>query len=439
MSTRKPNERLARLHREAGWTHRQFAQLVNRLGTERGTPTAYQRPSISQWLSGQAPKEETRPLIVEALSRRLRRPVTYADAGFPTPPGDSATRTVDGLIDLGSQDMSPSRRGIVGAGLFSVALTVPNWPDVVGRMEAVQHGTSQRVGMSDVRMVTNMTERISELDDQFGGRHARPMAAAFLVNTVAPYLRADATEEVRKAMLSAAAFLSYLTGYMAVDEGLQGLAQRYYVKALELAGASADHMTYCHVLRGMSVQAADLGHGTTAARLADAAAVAAPSTTPRMTAFLAAQQAHAYAVAGERTQALRSLRETETAMDKAESAAGAFGGFSPATVAYAVSQVRYALGDAPGSVSSLKLHFRLRDSRDSQRSRLRFGSMLAERQLEMGHLEEACSAWSQVLDQHPAMHSGRVDRHVASISPLLKPYRANPTARAIYDRAAQAA
>jgi hypothetical protein len=136
---------------------------------------------------------------------------------------------VEGLVDLGRLDMDPSRRSVLGAGLFSVALTVPNWPDVVGRMEAVQAGGPPRIGMSEVGMVVAMTERISELDDQFGGRHARPMAAAFIVNTVAPYLRADAPGHIRKAM---AADLCYLTGYMAVDEGDHGLAQRYYSKSL---------------------------------------------------------------------------------------------------------------------------------------------------------------------------------------------------------------
>lgn len=83
-----------------------------------------------------------------------------------------------------------------------------------------------------------MTEKVPELDDQFGGRHARPMAAAFLVNTVAAHLRADASEAVRKALLSATADLLYLTGFMAVDEGAHGLAQRYYSLALKYAGAA---------------------------------------------------------------------------------------------------------------------------------------------------------------------------------------------------------
>lgn len=322
MGTKKPNSGLERLFRETGWTLRQCAQAINRVGTERGTPRQYRAPSVHQWLSGGVPREDARPLILEALARRLRRPVTYAEAGFPVPESGSEAAppgAVDAIIDLGRLDMDPSRRSVLGVALFSVALTVPQWPDVVGRMEAAQSGTRSRIGMSDVRTVSAMTEQLSSMDDQFGGRTARPLAAAFLVNTVAPFLRTDGPEDVRRAMMSAASDLCYLTGYMAVDEGLHGLAQRYYVKALELAGASEDHLTYCTTLRGMSVQAVDLGQGPVAMRLADAAAASSPQAGPRMRAFLVGQQAHAAAQIGDRRSALMYLQEAEVAMDKAES------------------------------------------------------------------------------------------------------------------------
>jgi hypothetical protein len=436
VATREPNERLALLHREAGWTERQFAQAVNRIGTEQGTPTKYQQPSVHQWLTGHMPKERARPLVLEALARKLRRPITSASAGFPeSTAAEGQGSPVEEIISLGTQDLSPSRRGIIGASIFSAALTIPDWPDIVGRMESARSGAAARIGMSDVDMVVKMTGKLSELDDDFGGRHARPMAAAFLVNTVAPHLRADAPEKVRNAMTSAAAFLCYLTGWMAVDEGLHGLAQRYYVKGLELAGASGDHMTYCHILRGMSVQAVDLGHGVPAARLAGAAAVAAPSSGARTTAFLAGQKAHSHAVAGDRPNALRSIREAEESMDRAESSAGTFGGYNPATLAYHVAQVKHALGDTKGGIASLKMHFRMRDHTDSQRSLLRFSSMLAEWQLEEGHLEAACATWSTVLDKHPTMHSDRLDRQVAGIPRLLRPYLSHSAARETAERA----
>ncbi len=401
------NPNLKHLYGQTGWTLGRFAREVNRVGTEGGAPKTYSAQTVHQWLKGHVPKAEARPLILEALSRKLGRPITHSEAGFPAPISDSAKpSTVEGLIDLGRQDMDPSRRSVIGASLFSVALTVPGWPDVVGRMEATQAGETRRVGIPEVEMIKAMTERLSQLDDEFGGRHARPMAAAFLVNTVA------------------------------LDEGLHRLAQNYYVKGLELAGASDDHFTYCHILRGMSVQAADVGSGSPAVRLADAAAAAAPSAAPRMRAFLAGQQAHAYAVRGDRRAAYQFLRETDSAIEKAESQARTFGGYSPATLAYHEAQVRNALGDTTGSVDSLQRHFRLRSSsNDSRRSGIRFTSMLAERQLKVGHLEAACANWSKVLDDYPTIKSGQVDQHVLTMFHSLHPYLKNPAARELYERA----
>ncbi|MCQ4044988.1 tetratricopeptide repeat protein [Streptantibioticus rubrisoli] len=436
MGAPKPNKDLERLYRETGWSLRQFAQEVNRIGTERKTPLKYREPSVHQWLKGHMPKADVRPLIVEALSRRLHRPVTQAEAGFPSPSGQSNTHpsTLEGLVDLGRQDMDPSRRSVLGAGLFSVALTVPGWQDVVGRMEAIQTGHTQRIGMPEVEMVIAMTERVSELDDQFGGRHARPMAAAFLVNTVAPYLRADAPEQVRKAMMSAASDLCYLTGYMAVDEGVHGLAQQYYLKALELAGASEDHLTYCTTLRGMSVQAVDLGHSREAMRLADAAAAASPQAGPRMRAFLAGQQAHAAAQIGDRSNALAYLRQAEAAMDKAESREKAFGSYDPAALNYHTSQVRYELGDVHGAVEAMQQSDRLRYA-VYRRTRVKERALLAERQLVIGHLEAACATWNLVLDDYPLVQSGRADQRVRTMFQLIRRYQQNPAARALYERA----
>ncbi|BBA95738.1 putative regulatory protein [Actinacidiphila reveromycinica] len=443
MDDRQPNDGLKRLYAATGWTLRQFAQEVNKVATERGRPTRYQPPSVHQWLDGHMPKEAARPLVLEALARRLQRPVTHAEAGFPAPASAPASAhdsrdasTVEGLLDLGRQDMDPSRRNILGASLFSVALAVPGWQDVVGRMESTGSGQAQRIGMADVDSVVAMTERLSDLDDEFGGRYARPMAAAFLVNIVAPYLKATAPENVRRAMMSAASFLCYLTGWMAVDEGLHGTAQQYYTRGLKLAGASHDHLTYCHIMRGMSVQSVDLGHGPTAVKWAEAASEASPAAGPRMAAFMSGQQAHSYAVAGERHNALNSIRRTEVSMSRAESQSRTFGGYSPATLAYHTAQVRYALGDVAGSVESLQLHFRLREpANESHRSGMRFTSMLAKRQLALGHLDAACATWNEVLDDYPSIQSGRVDEHLREMARSLRPHTKNATARHLYERA----
>ncbi|WP_432137498.1 MULTISPECIES: tetratricopeptide repeat protein [unclassified Streptomyces] len=437
MGTSEPNTALERLFRETGWTLRQCAQAINRIGTERGTPKQYRAPSVHQWLSGSVPREDARSLILEAFARRLGRPVTYAEVGFPAP--DSGTEatpsgTVDGVIDLGRLDMDPSRRSVLSVALFSVALTVPEWPDVVGRIEAAQKGTRTRIGMSDVHTVSAMTEQLSSMDDQFGGRTARPLAATFLVNTVAPFLRTDGPEDVRKAMMSAASDLCYLTGYMAVDEGLHGLAQGYYLKALELAGASEDHLTYCTTLRGMSVQAVDLGQGPMAKRLADAAAASSPQAGPRMRAFLSGQQAHAAAQIGDRRSALMYLQEAEVAMDKAESRGKVFGSYDPASLNYHTSQVRFEMGDVHGAVAAMQESDRLRCS-IYRRTRVKERAILAERQLSVGHLEAACQTWGLALDDYPLVNSGRIDKRMTDMLNLIRPHIRNHDAQALYERA----
>ncbi|QKW54629.1 tetratricopeptide repeat protein [Streptomyces buecherae] len=441
MVERAPNEKLRRLFHETEWTLRQFAQQANRVGTERGAPRRYSAQTVWTWLQGAVPREpESRSLIVETLARRLGRALTLADAGFPQPEDSAHKRTgsdvVGDLVELGRVHVDSSRRRVVGVGLFSVALAIPGWSDVIGRAQALQSNPHARIGQAEVDSVREMVTRLKHIDGDFGGQYARPIAATFLVDTVAPYLRASATGHIRKAMLSAAAMTCYLAGWTAVDEGLNGLAQRYYVKGLELAGAADDHMAYCHILRGVSVQAANLGYGVPAARYANAAAEAVPSAEPRLRAFMAGQQAHGYALSRARTEALDSLFETERAMSRATSpASNTPGGYNASTLAYHTAQVRYALGDVKGSVASLREHFKLRDALDSRRSAVIFGGLMAERQLEVGHLDEACGTWSDVLDAYPTLYSGRADDRVRAAVELLAPHRKNATARVTHERA----
>ncbi|WP_369383215.1 tetratricopeptide repeat protein [Streptomyces sp. cg36] len=437
IANRIPNTGLQSLIGQARWTNGEFARAVNRAGAESGLQLRYDDSSVCHWLSGTMPRARVRPAVLEALSRRLHRPVTSTEAGFGPPPDTAGgpMDTVAGLIELGSADMDPSRRAVLGAaGLFTAALAIPQYAEAADRFQALQRDPHLRIGYGEVDTVVAMTEKISEIDDMFGGRTARPLAAAFLVNTLLPYLKAQAPQDVREAMLSATADHLYLTGYMAMDERHDGLAQRYYVKALEVAGAAKDHLTYCTTLRGMSVQAVDLGHSRLSLRLADSASAASPQAGPRMLAFLAGQQAHAAAQSGDRTTALAKIQQAETAMEKAESKARAFGSYDPSSLAYHVAQVRYELGDKEASIASLEDSDRLRHS-VYRRGRVRHLGLLAERKAEVGRLEEACGHWNQMLDEYPHVQSGRCDDRFHAMRAALRPYGKNAHARDVMDRA----
>ncbi|WP_432137913.1 hypothetical protein [Streptomyces sp. bgisy154] len=435
---RTPNTALAALMTAGGIQNAQLARRVNAVGRELGVTLRYDKTSVSHWLGGSVPKSEARPAVAEALSRFLARPVTCAEIGWESPatdPGD----TVSGVIDLSRADMDPSRRGVLRGGMYAAALAVPGFDDVTDRPpRATAAGRTVRIGSGDVETVRTMTDKIADILDQVGAGHARPMAAAFLVNSVGPYLRASGPERVQANMKAAAADLVYLTGWMAMYENQQGLGQKYYLRALDLAGEAGDHVTYCRTLRGMSLQAGHLGHGKKALDLADSAAEAAPASGPRLVAFLRGQQAASAAMTGDRHTALTRLRETETALSRAEDRRDAVGGYDQAAYFFHEAHVRWHLKDPEGSIRALRRSNAARSPLERQ-GRLHCLGVIAERQFRTGHVEAACRSWNAFLDEHMAISSARGDEHLKAMLKALPPYRGVAAARYLEERARQVA
>ncbi|MEU8484291.1 hypothetical protein [Streptomyces sp. NPDC048641] len=436
---RTPNPALDNLLDQARWTRTQLAQQVNRLGPEAGLDLTYDRTAVAHWIAGAQPKPQVRALIVEALSARLGRPVTHAEAGLKPAPSLAEVRhtdTVEELIDLGRATMDPSRRSLLAATVFSAALSVPAFalPARAADEQVTPGKRTVRIGSSQVQSIRTLTERIADILDELGAGHALPMASAFLVNTVGPWLQAQSTESVRKEMLAAASDLTYLTGWMAMYEKAHGLGQRYYVQALGLAREAEDHITYCRTLRGMSLQASNLGHGPKALELADSAAEAAPTAGPRLVAFLRGQQAHSASMAGFRHQAHARLKEAEDALSKADNRRDAIGGYDQTAYLFHVSHVLYEERDFKGSIRALKQSIRLQPQQERQ-GRVHAYAVLAQRQLRLGHLDAACESWSRFLDEYEHVSSNRGDDHFHTMNADL---RRHPTARPVRELALRA-
>ncbi|MFK0231179.1 hypothetical protein ACIQUL_36045 [Streptomyces sp. NPDC090303] len=413
-SGKQRNEGLRDLLDQAGWTETQLAQAVNRLAAEAEMKLSYSQSTVAHWIRGSQPNARVRPLILAAFERKLGRPVLHSEAGLQRPKGergDEPRNTVDSLLQLGKDDMNPSRRGLLAASLYSAALSVPLFADVANADERARiTKPTARIGQGEVDVVRRMTDKIADILDELGGGHARPMAAAFLVNTVLPYLKAGASEAVHLDALSAASDLTYLTGWMAMYERDHGLGQRYYLEALKLAGEAQDQVTYCRTLRGMSLQASNLRYGRKALEYADSAAEAAPKAGPRLVAFLRGQQAHASAMVGDQRTAFIRLRETETALSKADSRRESVGGYDQAAYLFHVSHVHYEGRDLSASIKALKQSIRAMPLQERQ-GRLHANAVLAQRQFEYGHVEEACASWNVFLDDYMVLSTSRGDEH----------------------------
>lgn len=76
MDGKVPNEGLARLLAETGWTYGHLVRRVNGVATKSGKPTRYDNPSVKQWLDGTMPRKAVRSFVLEAFSRHLKRPVS---------------------------------------------------------------------------------------------------------------------------------------------------------------------------------------------------------------------------------------------------------------------------------------------------------------------------------------------------------------------------
>ncbi|MCX5606475.1 hypothetical protein OHB39_02510 [Streptomyces sp. NBC_00047] len=435
--SRTPNAGLATLLEQAGWSRSQFASIVNRVGAEAGLALKYGQPAVSQWIAGHQPRPQVRALIIEAFERKLARPVTYAEAGLTPPGGDDEADAVRDLVDLGRADMDPSRRRVIAAGVFSAALAIPLFPGLARAdgPEPVRPGkATTRVGQAQVATVHAMTDRIADILDELGAGHARPMAAAFLVNTVGPWLKAEAAAPVRRSMLAAASDLVYLTGWMAMYERQHRLGQDYYLSALKLAGEAEEHVTYCRTLRGMSLQASNLGYGRRALELADSAAEAAPVAGPRLVAFLRGQQAHGAAMVGDKRQAFTRLREAEDALARADDRREPIGGYDRTAYLFHVAHVQNETKDVPGSVRTLRESIRVQPANERQ-GRLHAYGLLAQRQLSIGYVEAACDSWGRFLDEYEVLSSARGDEHFEVMNLRLRSYGTVRAVRALQDRA----
>src|SRR2546421_346623 len=252
-----PNEALASVISESGWTYDALAHAVRRVAAENNDPVASNKSNVSHWVRyGVQPSGNVGTYLAEALSRRLERTVTLGEIGLPEPSRDLLdwrTDTLSALADLRRIDVDLDRRQALRAAVYSVAaLAVPAapwWARMAERGISRSTGSGRRVGRGDVAAVRDMAELFSRMDQRHGGGHARTAVVQYLTSEVAAYLQGSfADDRVRWAMYSTASELAYLAGWMAFDNSEHALAQRYFTEAVRLAAEGDDGPMAAHVL-----------------------------------------------------------------------------------------------------------------------------------------------------------------------------------------------
>lgn len=406
------NPALAGLLAAAGRPYAFIAARINRVAAENGIVLSCTAATLSKWVSGQTPLPSTRPAVVEALRRLLDRPgLTACDLGWK---GTLTKAYHDDpwqgdplfwIARLSRDDMLDRRTALYTLAAATLPATIPTIPD--------RPGPARRAGAAEVEQIRQTTSLFGDLDDRFGGGHARAAAAAYLAHEVAPLLQGT-TGRHRPELFSAAASLACLLGWMAADDLKTGLSQRYYIQAAKLAHEADNPIIGSGVLRSLAVQAIELGHRKQAAELAEAAHAGLRAGAPARTRAWIVGMCAETAAAVDRRRAVRLLSAAETDLERADSIPDMqiTGNYRRESFEHQTGLMLTQMGDHAGAEKHYTLSVAARRPVE-RRTRALIIARIATAQMRQHRPEDAARTILDASGDLSGISSARVHRHLA--------------------------
>ncbi len=303
-----PNEVLTSLLDELGWSPRTLARRINHVF---GTGTVADTAPYHWRDSGCTPRPPLPQLAAWVLSRELGRPVTVAELWKGRASGSSLVLPAD--IDMDGPWSRVSTLGLlddwVVAGLLDrrhfLAVSGTTILDIAtryltgdpGRLAAaLERGSVGHLLLAQIEQSIPLLQRLN--DTHGGGVHLPYVGAQF--RSVALLLRQGGHPAwVERRLFAALAEIGQLGGWMALDAGRHGLAQRYLFTALRVAREADYHSMAASVLADLACQAATREHSGDAIALGQAAVRIAAVSSAGVCALVQTRLAYGYAVAGQ--------------------------------------------------------------------------------------------------------------------------------------------
>jgi hypothetical protein len=333
-----------------------------------------------------------------------------AELEYPGTPG-KAVENVTELWrgDLASQNAS-EQSGIVPAAWNDASL---RWlvDPAGGQGGGSDVPVGVRVGVADVERFRATVEMFVQLDDRFGGGHARQPLIQYLSGDGERLLRGRCPEAVRSALLSAVAEATLLAAWMSYDSApLSRLGQRYFIQALGLAQAAGNRLLGASILDAMSHQATYTGRFPEAANLARAARTGTTGiATASLTAHFHAMEARALARLGDAAACDRALADAvrEFERRRPEDDPEWFQYFDEAELSAELGHCLRDLGRASDAADHAQRSTAAVDGASFGRSDFFPTMVLADAYLADGELEQACGAALAALTAGEMIRSGR--------------------------------
>ncbi|HSU36823.1 MAG TPA: helix-turn-helix transcriptional regulator [Propionibacteriaceae bacterium] len=397
---------------------------------ETGSPIVH-LDRLIQWARTLAIPEE-RLWFALPQDDRLHEPSSGSHTGSfigPTVPFRSSwTETFNQAVEDWKSDVQ-RRDFLRGTAYLATATITPALQWLLGNPEsAVKESGTFLVGSPHIASVRQMTRTFRDLDNRFGGGHAREYLVRFLADEVAPLIRNGRYDSATgAALLSAVSESMLLAGWMSYDAGFNGVAQRYMTHALRLALAANDRLIGAETLAALSHQATylrDTGGGIDLARAAGKTAKEEGHGALLAESFV--MEAHAHARAGDEGSCAKALSSAETTLATADRTADPqwIGYFDDA---YVSAKFGHCFKELRQSNTAETFARRSLDMDNSYvRGRAFNLALLATAHAQAGEVEEACTVGTQALDLTQSIRSARAVSYLRDLLDELEPFATSP-------------
>jgi tetratricopeptide (TPR) repeat protein/transcriptional regulator with XRE-family HTH domain len=354
--------------------------------------------------------------------------------GFPA----STTDRADTTARLWKADLDQTSHVVKGG------VDVQAWNDaslkwLLANTVEPSSSTGDHAGVADVQRVRLTTEMFTQMDNRFGGGHARHALIQFLATDVAQLMSGQFSDKIGEELFSSVAEATLLAAWMAYDSGLHGLAQRYFIQALALAESGRNRLLAGSILDAMSHQATFIGRYAEAANLARAAQVGTKTAaTPTLSAHFHVMEARALARLGDARGCDLALSEAVKAFERRnpEEDPEWIRYFDDAELA---AEFGHCFRDLGRPVDATTYATQSLGSADGtyQRSDFFATMVLADAHLRAGDAEEACQVALDALRLGEQLKSARCVSYVREFSASLDGIGPTPLVRDFTDQATE--
>ena len=394
------------------------------------------KTQLSRWENG----HRTPDALYQRLFERVYG-MTANELGFETDTVGLAVAAsweecVSSTAQLWSVDME-RRTFLQSAAYAATAFTTPVLTALISDPAEVvtRSGNKRAVSLSDVAVIRDLSARLKQLDNRHGGGHVRRLALAVLDEEVAPLLRSGSfTDDVGRELLSTAAEVTQLVGWMSHDIGSHGVAQRYLIQALGLARSAGDSALIAELLCAMSQQSTYL-QDTQAADLARAArTVANRHGHVALVAESRLMEAHAHARAGSPASCASALHEAEIALDKADRSDEPqwISYFDEAYVSAKFGHCLREVGDHKNAIKYAERSLQM--DRSYVRGQAFNLTLLAHAQADAGDLSAACATGLEAVNVVADLSSARAVNYLREFRLALSPAASTQEVRSLDER-----